>query len=114
MAPTATADLTSPVAHAKLSYDSFSNVINSKLLSTSKTRHGINPATKTPNWEVPVATPADLDAAVDAGKIAFKKWKNVPYDERRKAVLAFADALEAAKEDFAKLLTTEQGKPVST
>lgn len=61
-----------------------------------------------------MATEKDLDDAVNAGRAAFKKWKNVSYEERRKAVLAFADALEGLKGEFSKLLTTEQGKPVST
>ena len=98
---------------AKVTFDSFSNIVNGKLVSTSKTRHGINPATKKANPPVPVATPEDLDAAVEAGKAAYKKWSRVPIEERRKAILAFADALAAQKEDFAKMLTTEQGKPAS-
>jgi len=36
------------------------------------------------------------------------------YEDRRKAIIAFADALDAQKEEFAKLLTTEQGKPVTS
>jgi acyl-CoA reductase-like NAD-dependent aldehyde dehydrogenase len=90
----------------------FQNTINGKLSGTKTTRHGINPATGKPNPEVPVATPKDVDAAVSAAKEAFKSWSNVPYDERRQAVIAFGDALEAHSNDFAKLLTQEQGKPV--
>lgn len=112
MAPSATTEYQN--SHStKLSFDTFQNVVDGKLVSTASTRHGINPSNKKPLWEVPVASPADLDTAVAAGQAAFKKWKNVPYDERRKAVLAYADALEAHKDEFAKLLTTEQGKPVS-
>ncbi len=93
-------------------FSNFQNTINGKLSSTKTTRHGINPATGKPNPEVPVSTPEDVDAAVAAAKDAFKLWSKTPYDERRKAVLAFADALEKHSQDFAKLLTEEQGKPV--
>lgn len=93
-------------------FSDFKNTINGKLTTTKETRHGINPATGKPNPEVPVATQQDVDDAVAAGKAAFKTWSKVPYDERKKAVLAFADALEKHTGDFAKMLTQEQGKPV--
>ena len=113
MAPSATNDFNGASVQSKIQFDSFSNIINGKPVSTSKTRHGINPSNKKANWEVPVATPEDVDEAVKAGKAAFKKWSKTSVEERRKAVLAFADALDAQKNEFAKLLTTEQGKPVS-
>lgn len=94
-------------------FNGFYNTINGKLTSTEKTRHGINPANGKPNPEVPVSTPKDVDDAVAAAKEAFKSWSKTPYAERRKAVLAFADALEKYQNDFGKLLTQEQGKPVS-
>lgn len=90
----------------------FQNTINGKLSSTEKTRHGINPATGKANPEVPVSTQADVDAAVAAGKEAFKTWSQTPFEERKKAMLAFGDALEAHSADFAKMLTQEQGKPL--
>jgi len=93
-------------------WEGYYNVINGKLKSTNETRHGINPAIKKALPEVPVATPADVDEAVAAAKEAFKSWSKVPWDDRRKAVLAWADAIEKNREDFAKLLTTEQGKPL--
>lgn len=93
-------------------FSNFQNIINGKLSSTKTTRHGINPATGEPNPEVPVSTPEDVDAAVTAAKDAFMGWSKTLYGERRKAVLAFADALEKLSPDFAKLLTEDQGKPV--
>lgn len=94
-------------------FNGFYNSINGKLTSTEKTRHGINPATAKPNAEVPVSTQKDVDDAVAAAKAAFKTWSKTSWDERKKAVLAFADALEQHVQDFGKLLTQEQGKPVS-
>jgi len=112
MAPSATSDGTNG-AQADLDFSTFQNVINGKLTSTKNTRHGINPATAEPLPEVPVATPADVDAAVDAAKEAFKSWSKTEWSERQKACQAFGDALAKYKEQFAKLLTKEQGKPVS-
>ncbi|KAF2141345.1 uncharacterized protein K452DRAFT_318982 [Aplosporella prunicola CBS 121167] len=97
---------------SKLDFTTFHNVINGKLVPTKKTRHGINPATLEALPEVPVSTPEDVDAAMDAGKAAFKLWRNTPWNERSKAVNAFAEALLEHKAEFAKLLTKEQGKPI--
>lgn len=98
----------------KLDFTSFSNVINGKLVPASDgaTRHGINPATKKPNPPVPVATKKDLDDAVAAGRAAYKKWAKTSVQERREALLKFAEALTSHQEEFAQLLTQEQGKPV--
>jgi acyl-CoA reductase-like NAD-dependent aldehyde dehydrogenase len=93
-------------------FEGFSNTINGKLTSTEKTRHGINPATGKANPEVPVSTPKDVDDAVAAAKEAFKSWSQTSWEKRKEAVLAFADGLEKYEQDFGKLLTQEQGKPV--
>jgi acyl-CoA reductase-like NAD-dependent aldehyde dehydrogenase len=97
-----------------LTWTTFYNVINGKLEGTKETRCGINPATEQNNPSVPVASREDVDRAMDAAQKAFKPWAAVPYAERQKAVLAFADGLEAEKEAFSKFLTQEQGKPASS
>ena len=95
-----------------LDFTTFKNVINGKLVDTKTHRQGIKPATSEPHVDVPVATEADLDDAVNAARDAFKSWAQTSYEERKAKLLAYADALEAEKEGFVKLLTTEQGKPV--
>lgn len=92
----------------------FRNVINGELTHTKETRHGINPATGKANPEVPVSTPEDVDRAMEAAQKAFPGWAATPMADRQKAVEAFADALESEREAFAKMLTQEQGKPVSS
>ena len=99
--------------HSKLDISNgFFNTVNGKLTSTDTTRHGINPANGKPNPEVPVSTQQDVNYAVAAAKEAFKTWSKMSWDERKKAVLDFADALEQHTDDFAGMLTQEQGKPV--
>jgi acyl-CoA reductase-like NAD-dependent aldehyde dehydrogenase len=93
-------------------WSNYLNIIDGKLVGTEQTRHGINPATGKPNPEVPVATAKDVDAAVEAGQRAYKSWAKTTWAERAKAVNSFADAIEKNTNDFAKLLTQEQGKPV--
>ncbi|EAA59781.1 hypothetical protein AN3573.2 [Aspergillus nidulans FGSC A4] len=94
-------------------FDNYQNTINGVQTSTAEKRHGINPATGEPNPDVPVATAEDVDKAVAAAEEAFKTWSEVPFVERQKALLAFADAIEKHAEDFSKLLVQEQGKPDS-
>jgi acyl-CoA reductase-like NAD-dependent aldehyde dehydrogenase len=88
-------------------------IIKGKSAPTKVTRHGLNPATLEALPEVPVATPDDLDSAVDAAKVAYKLWSTTPYEDRKKAVVAYADALDQYKDQFRDLLVAEQGKPVS-
>jgi len=97
----------------RLNFETFLNIINGKLVDTKETRYGVNPATKKPNPPVPVATEKDVDDAVAAAKTAFKTWSKTSMAERKKALEAFAEGLLSYKEEFAKLLTKEQGKPLA-
>lgn len=98
---------------AKLDFTTFHNVINGKLVSTAKTTHNINPSTLEANPEVPVSTLNDVNEAVAHARTAAKKWATVPVAERQQAVRNFAAALGENADDFAHMLTKEQGKPVS-
>ena len=93
--------------------DNYVQIINGKSAPTQKSHQGINPATLEKKPEVPVATQDDLNNAVDAARKAFKSWSRVPWEERRQKLYAWADAVEAQKKEFADLLISEQGKPVS-
>lgn len=94
-------------------WDNYVQIINGKSAPTQKTHQGTNPATLEKKPEVPIASQDDLNQAVDAARKAFKSWSKVPWEERRQKLLAWADAVEAQKDEFAQLLTSEQGKPVS-
>jgi len=112
MAPSAT-NTNGHSSGDRLQFDTFQNVINGKLVDTEKTRYGINPATKKPNPPVPVATQKDVDDAVAAAKTAFKSWSKTSIAERKKALNAYAEGVLEYKEEFAKLLTKEQGKSLA-
>ncbi len=87
-------------------------IVDGKPLATAETFAVIDPATGQPFADAPLASRADLDLAVDAARRAFPSWAAMPIDERARAILAIADALEGAKDELAKLLSNEQGKPV--
>ncbi|KAH8598225.1 aldehyde dehydrogenase [Bisporella sp. PMI_857] len=111
MAPSATENVAN--GSGKIPFDTFQNVINGKLVDTEKTRTGINPANKKANAPVPVSTEKDVDDAVKAAKAAFKIWSRTTKEERKKSILGFSAALKQHREEFAQLLTKEQGKPLA-
>ncbi len=47
-----------------------------------------------------------------AAKAAFPAWAKRPLKERAALLVKVAEALEARTEEFARLLTAEQGKPL--
>jgi acyl-CoA reductase-like NAD-dependent aldehyde dehydrogenase len=98
----------------KLDFTSFSNIINGEKVNTTTTIHGLNPATLEALPEVPLSTKVDIDSAIQSARKAFKIWKKTPFEERKKSLKIFADALLSHKAEFAKLLTLEQGRPVSS
>ena len=53
---------------------------------------------------------ADVDAAVDAAKRAFAKWRLVPAPRRAEMVFRAAEILIERKEDHARDMTREMGK----
>ncbi|KAH7305147.1 aldehyde dehydrogenase [Rhexocercosporidium sp. MPI-PUGE-AT-0058] len=109
MAPSV--DAPAATNESNMDFTNFSNVINGKLSTGSKTTHAINPATKKPNWEVPVSTPQDVDEAVTAARTAFKTWSKTTIAERKAALEGWAAEIGKHVTDFAKLLVIEQGKP---
>ncbi|CAG9936419.1 unnamed protein product [Clonostachys rosea f. rosea IK726] len=115
MAPSATPSLTHQTKRPTPNLDfegSFVHIIGGKPSPTKQTRHGVNPANLQPKADVPLAAEEDLDRAVSSAKEAFKTWSQVPYEERRSAVLTFADAIDQLRTQFRDLLVAEQGKPL--
>src|SRR5438094_341056 len=53
---------------------------------------------------------ADVEAAVDAAKRAFRKWRLVPAPRRAEIVYRAAEMLMERKEDYARDMTREMGK----
>ena len=72
----------------------------------------INPATGASFITVERADAAQLEEAVAAAKAAFPAWAAMGYEARGALIAKLADAIEAQKEVFAGLLTSEQGKPL--
>ena len=90
----------------------FQLLIGGKLRLAATTFDVVNPATGEPFAQAPRADLALLEEAVAAAKAAAPGWAATPIDYRAAAVLSIADALDARADEFARLLTAEQGKPL--
>lgn len=93
--------------------DDFKLLINGALVEGDATVEVINPATEEVLAQAPAASAAQMDSAVGAAKAAFPAWAAQPIEARRKALLSIADVVEANTDALARLLTLEQGKPLS-
>lgn len=87
-------------------------LIGGRLVAGAATLEVINPATGRVFATCARANEAQLNEAVAAAKAAFPGWAAKSIAERRPYLLAFADAIEKRFEEFARLLTEEQGKPL--
>jgi acyl-CoA reductase-like NAD-dependent aldehyde dehydrogenase len=88
--------------------------IAGKLVESKDSFDVVNPATRKVFAKAPSATPEQLEEAIAAAKAAFKSWSALKYEERERYLNAFADALEANRDQLSRLLTQEQGKPLTT
>ncbi|MYR43941.1 NAD-dependent succinate-semialdehyde dehydrogenase [Streptomyces sp. SID5910] len=72
----------------------------------------VNPATEEVIGEVPLATTADLDRALDAATEGFRIWRGTPIAERTRILHAAADLIAERAADIGRVMTREQGKPL--
>jgi acyl-CoA reductase-like NAD-dependent aldehyde dehydrogenase len=91
----------------------FLMTINGKPTVGAATLEVVNPATGKVFAICARADKAQLDTAIAAAKAAFPAWSKRPIAERRQLLLKIADALAARSDEFARLLTQEQGKPLA-
>ena len=91
----------------------YSMLIDGRLVSTAEQDHVINPATGAPFALCPRASKEQIDEAVAAAAGAYPAWRK---DEalRRQKLNECAAALQSRAADIAQLLTQEQGKPLNT
>jgi acyl-CoA reductase-like NAD-dependent aldehyde dehydrogenase len=85
--------------------------IGGKPVETNRSFDVMNPAIAAPFATCPIADEAILDRAVAAARAAFPAWAAIPIERRASLIEAIADAVEARKDEFAELLSSEQGKP---
>ncbi|HTT01431.1 MAG TPA: aldehyde dehydrogenase family protein [Steroidobacteraceae bacterium] len=81
---------------------------------SGKTIEVINPATGKVFAKAAAAGPADIDRAVRAARTAFESgpWPAMPPVERAKLIWKLADAVEAAADEIAYILSLDNGMPL--
>lgn len=71
-----------------------------------------NPATGEPLETYESHTDADLETILSDARSAFEDWRNRSYDERAQYLQSVAEILKNEKEDHARLMAREMGKPL--
>jgi succinate-semialdehyde dehydrogenase/glutarate-semialdehyde dehydrogenase len=73
----------------------------------------VDPATGEALAEVPRLGPAETRRAIEAAEQALPGWSGLLAKERARVLRDLADLMLARKDDLARLLTLEQGKPLA-
>ncbi len=68
-----------------------------------------NPATDEVIAEAPIASRADVEAAIGAAYEAFKKWRDVPFRDRAKKVFTLREKCAEKSEWLARILVQDHG-----
>ncbi|MEI6374749.1 MAG: aldehyde dehydrogenase family protein, partial [Actinomycetes bacterium] len=74
--------------------------------------HVVNPADGSVVATLELASPADVNAAVEAAVHAQKEWGSATPAERSAALHRLAGILEAKAEEYAQTETLQTGKPI--
>lgn len=69
-----------------------------------------NPATGQVQAQVPLASTAELDAAVQIATAAAKVWRATSLGKRSEVIFKFRELLVARKDELARIITREHGK----
>jgi acyl-CoA reductase-like NAD-dependent aldehyde dehydrogenase len=93
---------------------SFRLLIDGHLVAGDFSTPVINPATEEMLAQCPRASEAQLDQAIAAAKAAFGDWAATSVEMRRSILRAIAERIDKVADELARLLTQEQGKPLSS
>jgi acyl-CoA reductase-like NAD-dependent aldehyde dehydrogenase len=92
----------------------FANLIDGRAVDTGDRRPNINPSDLSDVvGEAVWATPADVDAAIDAARAAFPAWSLSNPQQRFEILDRAASEILARKEELGRLLSRENGKPLA-
>ena len=72
----------------------------------------VNPFTEAVELTLPMTSAKELDALVGRGRAAFEDWKRCPISERQILCERFMDVFESMRDDVARDITLQMGKPL--
>ncbi|MDQ1460585.1 MAG: betaine-aldehyde dehydrogenase [Pseudonocardiales bacterium] len=90
------------------------NFIDGKPVDAADGRRSdlVDPSTGEVFGSAPLSGPEDVDAAYRAAASAFETWRDTTPSERQRALLKFADAMEARAEEVIAAECQNTGKPI--
>ncbi|WBU59967.1 aldehyde dehydrogenase family protein [Paracoccus albus] len=91
----------------------YPNIIDGTRDETGATFDVINPSTGEPAGCAVNSDGAALDRAVAAARKAFTDWSTKPWADRQQACARIAQLINENADELARLLSTEQGKPLN-
>ncbi|WP_447044791.1 aldehyde dehydrogenase family protein [Vreelandella sp. H-I2] len=91
----------------------YHNTVSGKQAEAADHQEIFNPATGASLGLAPLNSERDVTLAVDAARLAQNAWASVSDQERRETVERVAQVLKDNSEYLSKLITQEQGKPLS-
>ncbi|KAF3358303.1 hypothetical protein VdG1_02789 [Verticillium dahliae VDG1] len=92
-------------------FSTYRNIIAGAPRTGKTVSHGIDPSTRKPLWDIPVASAQDLDDAVTSAQAAFPKWSQTSWKQRQACLRQARALLQENRESMAKLISSEGGKP---
>ena len=89
--------------------------VNGQKVEGSSGRFGniFNPATGEVSAQVPLASSAEMAAAIEVAAAAFPDWRDTPPLRRARVLFRFKELLDANLEELAQLVSAEHGKVLS-
>ncbi len=87
--------------------------VDGEWISTDKTIEVFNPADNTLLGTVPSVSTLETRAAIEAAGEAYQLWRKLTAKERSVYLRKWFDLILANKEDLARIMTSEQGKPLA-
>jgi len=81
--------------------------------SSGRTSPVYNPATGQVTAQVPLASAAEVDAAVKTAVAAAQEWRNASLSKRAAVLFSFRELLHARTDELAAIVTAEHGKVLS-
>ena len=87
--------------------------INGESRASDDTLSVIDPSTGQPFIEVPSASLAQLDEAVESATRAFAEWSSTPITQRQAKIQEIGQVVRDNLDELAQLVMREQGKPLN-
>ena len=78
--------------------------------NTGQSQPVYNPATGEQSASVVLGEAAEVDAAVQAAKVAFESWGNTPPAKRARVMFALREVMNKRRDEIAKTISLEHGK----